>query len=216
MNPLPFRTVAVAAVSLLAGAQPGGRAPAHLSPRAQVATALFAGGCFWSMEHPFDQVRGVVAVSAGYTGGHTKNPTYEEVSAGWTGHVEAVRVSYDPATVSYEKLVDAFWHSIDPVTPDGQFCDLGSQYRTAIFYHDSAQHRVAEESKRQLETSARFGRPIVTAIQPASEFYRAEEYHQHYYRKNPIRYNLYRVGCGRDRRLAELWGAAAAAAPTQR
>jgi peptide-methionine (S)-S-oxide reductase len=168
------------------------------------------------MEHPFDQLRGVVAVSVGYTGGHTKNPTYEEVSAGRTGHLEAVQVSYDPATVSYEKLVDAFWHSIDPVTPDGQFCDLGSQYRTAIFYHDSAQRRVAEESKRQLETSARFGRPIVTVIQPASEFYRAEEYHQHYYRKNPVRYNLYRVGCGRDHRLAELWGSAAPAVPSQR
>jgi peptide-methionine (S)-S-oxide reductase len=155
-------------------------------------------------------------VSVGYTGGQTKNPTYEEVSAGRTGHLEAVQVTYDPATISYQNLVDAFWHSIDPVTPDGQFCDLGSQYRTAIFYHDSAQRRVAEESKRQLETPARFGQPIVTAIQPAGEFYRAEEYHQHYYRKNPVRYNLYRVGCGRDRRLAELWGSAALAAPTQR
>jgi peptide-methionine (S)-S-oxide reductase len=216
MNPLLLRTAAVAALSLLAATQPRGPAPAHPLPRAESATALFAGGCFWSMEHPFDQLRGVGAVSVGYTGGHTKNPTYEEVSAGRTGHLEAVQVSYDPATVSYEKLVDAFWHSIDPVAADGQFCDLGSQYRTAIFYRDSAQRRVAEESKRQLETSARFGQPIVTAIQPASEFYRAEEYHQHYYRKNPVRYNLYRVGCGRDRRLAELWGAPAPAAPTQR
>jgi peptide-methionine (S)-S-oxide reductase len=216
MNPLLFRTAAVAAVSLLAAAQPGEPAGAHRVPRPELGTALFAGGCFWSMEHPFDQLRGVVAVSVGYTGGRTKNPTYEEVSAGRTGHVEAVQVSYDPAAVSYEQLVDAFWHSIDPVTPDGQFCDFGSQYRTAIFYHDSAQRRVAEESKRQLETSARFGRPIATAIQPASEFYRAEEYHQHYYRKNPVRYNLYRVGCGRDRRLAELWGTPASAAPTQR
>jgi peptide-methionine (S)-S-oxide reductase len=216
MNPLLWRTVAVAALSLFAAPRPGGPTRASAFPRAELATALFAGGCFWSMEHPFDQLRGVAAVSVGYTGGHTKNPTYEEVSAGWTGHLEAVQVSYDPATVSYEKLVDAFWHSIDPLTPDGQFCDLGSQYRTAIFYHDSAQRRVAEESKRQLETSARFGRPVATAIQPASEFYRAEEYHQHYYRKNPVRYNLYRVGCGRDRRLAELWGAPAPAVPTQR
>jgi peptide-methionine (S)-S-oxide reductase len=216
MNPLLVRTAAVAALSLLAATRPGGPDPAYPPTRAELATALFAGGCFWSMEHPFDQLRGVVAVSVGYTGGHTKNPTYEEVSAGRTGHLEAVQVSYDPATVSYEKLVDAFWHSIDPVTPDGQFCDLGSQYRTAIFYHDSAQRRVAEESKRQLETSARFGRPIVTVIQPASEFYRAEEYHQHYYRKNPVRYNLYRVGCGRDHRLAELWGSAAPAVPSQR
>jgi peptide-methionine (S)-S-oxide reductase len=216
MNPPLPRAAALAALSLLASTQRSAPAPARPSARAELATALFAGGCFWSMEHPFDQLRGVVAVSVGYTGGHTKNPTYEEVSAGRTGHLEAVQVSYDPATVSYEKLVDAFWHSIDPLASDGQFCDLGSQYRTAIFYHDSAQRRVAEESKRQLETSARFGQPIVTTIQPASEFYRAEEYHQHYYRKNPVRYNLYRVGCWRDRRLAELWGSAAPAAPTER
>jgi peptide-methionine (S)-S-oxide reductase len=214
MNPLLFRTAAVGVLSLLAATRPGGPAPAHSLPRAELATALFAGGCFWSMEHPFDQIPGVVAVSVGYTGGYTKNPTYQEVSAGRTGHLEAVQVSYDPSTVSYAKLVDAFWHSIDPVTPDGQFCDFGSQYRTAIFYHDSAQRRVAEDSKRQLETSARFGQPIVTPIQPATAFYRAEEYHQHYYRKNPVRYTLYRVGCGRARRLAELWGSPPPAAPT--
>ena len=216
MNPLLVRSAAVAAVSLLAITQPSGPAPSRPLPWAEPATALFAGGCFWSMEHPFDQLRGVVAVSVGYTGGHTKNPTYEEVSSGRTGHLEAVQVSYDPATVSYEKLVDAFWHSIDPVSADGQFCDFGPQYRTAIFYRDSAQRRVAEDSKRQLETSARFGPPIATAIQPATEFYRAEEYHQHYYRKNPVRYNLYRVGCGRDRRLAELWGPPSPAAATER
>jgi peptide-methionine (S)-S-oxide reductase len=216
MNPVLVRSAAVAAVSLLAITQPSGPATARSLPRAEPATALFAGGCFWSMERPFDQLRGVVAVSVGYTGGHTKNPSYEEVSSGRTGHLEAVQVSYDPATISYEKLVDAFWHNIDPVSPDGQFCDFGPQYRTAIFYRDSAQRRVAEESKRQLEASARFGQPIATAIQPATEFYRAEEYHQHYYRKNPVRYNLYRVGCGRDRRLAEVWGPPSPAAATER
>lgn len=166
------------------------------------------------MEHPFDQLRGVAAVSAGYTVSQTKNATYAEVAAGRTGPLEAGQVSYDPATVSYEKLVDAFWHSIDPRTPDGQFCDLGSQYGTAILYHDSAQRRVAHESKRQLETSARFAQPIVTAIQPAPESYGAEEYHLHYYRNNPVRHTLYRVGCGRE--LAEVWGSAAPAAPTER
>ena len=216
MNALLVRAATLAAASLLAATHPGEPAAVRPLPRSDPATALFAGGCFWSMEHPFDQLAGVLAVSVGYTGGRTKNPTYEEVSSGQSGHLEAVMVTYDHATVSYEKLVDAFWHSIDPLSPDGQFCDYGPQYRTAIFYRDSAQRRVAEQSKRQLETSARFGRPIVTAITPASEFYRAEEYHQHYYRKNPVRYNLYRVGCGRDRRLAQLWGPPPSAAPSER
>jgi peptide-methionine (S)-S-oxide reductase len=170
------------------------------------ATAVFAGGCFWSMEHPFDQLDGVLAVTVGYTGGHVRNPTYEEVSAGVTGHLESVQVNYDPAKIGYDRLLDAFWHNIDPVSPDGQFCDFGPQYRTAIFYRDSAQRRVAEESKRRLETSGRFAQPIVTMIAPVSDFYPAEEYHQHYYRKNPLRYRIYRVGCGRDRRLQQIWG----------
>jgi peptide-methionine (S)-S-oxide reductase len=176
------------------------------------ATAVFAGGCFWSMEHPFDQLDGVLAVTVGYTGGHVRNPTYEEVSAGVTGHLESVQVSYDPAKIGYDRLLDAFWHNIDPVSPDGQFCDFGPQYRTAIFYRDSAQRRLAEASKRRLETSGRFAQPIATAIAPAAEFYAAEEYHQHYYRKNPLRYRIYRVGCGRDRRLQQIWGASAPAA----
>ena len=170
-------------------------------------TATFAGGCFWSMERAFDQVDGVVSVTVGYTGGHTPHPTYEQVSTGLTGHLEAVQVVYDPGKITYERLVDAFWHDIDPTQADGQFCDHGAEYRTAIFYGGTAQHRVAAASRRALER--RFERPIVTAIVRAQAFYPAEADHQHYYRKNPIRYGMYRVACGRDRRLAEVWGAAA-------
>ncbi len=173
------------------------------------ATATFAGGCFWCMEHPFDQLPGVISVTSGYTGGHTEHPPYEEVSAGGTGHAESVEIVYDPTKVSYEQLLAVFWHNIDPLTRDAQFCDHGSQYRSAIFYHDSTQRRLAEESKRQLETAGRLRQPIVTEIVAATAFYPAEEYHQHYYRKNPIRYNFYRWNCGRDRRLRELWGASA-------
>jgi len=179
-------------------------------PGPPVDTATFAGGCFWSMEHPFDQLAGVVSVTVGYMGGRTAHPTYEQVSAGVTGHLESVQVVYDPARIGYEKLLDAFWHNIDPVTLDGQFCDLGPQYHTAVFYRDSTQRRLAEESKQRL--AGRFKQPIVTQVVPAGEFYPAEEYHQHYYRKNPGRYQLYRWGCGRDRRLKELWGMEAAAA----
>ncbi|HYL55169.1 MAG TPA: peptide-methionine (S)-S-oxide reductase MsrA [Gemmatimonadales bacterium] len=167
-------------------------------------TATFAGGCFWSMERAFDQVAGVVSVTVGYTGGQTPHPTYEQVSTGQTGHREAVRVVYDPQRVTYEQLVDAFWHDIDPTQADGQFCDHGDEYRTAIFYGDTAQHRVAAASRRALET--RFAQPIATEIIRATAFYPAEEYHQHYYKKNPIRYGMYRVACGRDRRLREVWG----------
>lgn len=170
-------------------------------------TATFAGGCFWSMERAFDRVDGVVAVTVGYTGGRIPHPSYEQVSTGGTGHLESVQVVYDPRKITYERVVDAFWHDIDPTQADGQFCDHGSEYRTAIFYRDSAQHRVAAASRRALEQ--RFGRPITTAILRAGAFYPAEEYHQHYYRKNPIRYGMYRVACGRDRRLRELWGAEA-------
>lgn len=175
------------------------------------ATATFAGGCFWSMEHPFDQLDGVVAVTVGYMGGYTKHPTYEDVSAGRTGHAEAVQIVYDSTKIAYERLLDVFWHNIDPLTPDGQVCDFGTQYRTVIFYHGFAQHRLAAASKRQLETSGRFGQPIATQVVAASEFYPAEEYHQHYYRKNPTRYGLYRIACGRDRRLKEVWGTSVSA-----
>ena len=170
-------------------------------------TATFAGGCFWSMERAFDQVAGVVAVTVGYTGGTMPHPSYEQVSTGQTGHLESVQVVYDPRRIAYERLVDAFWHDIDPTQADGQFCDHGPEYHTAIFYRDSTEYRVAAASRRALER--RFGKPIVTEIVPATAFYPAEQYHQHYYRKNPVRYGMYRVACGRDRRLREIWGVAA-------
>lgn len=174
------------------------------SPQAEKAT--FAGGCFWCMEHPFDELNGVISVTAGYAGGNKKNPTYEEVSSGTTGHAESVQVLYDPGKITYAKLLDVFWHNIDPTVQNQQFCDHGSQYRTAIFYHNEEQKRLAEQSKQSLEKSGRFKGPIYTEITPASEFYPAEEYHQHYYQKNPIRYKFYRYNCGRDQRLKELWG----------
>lgn len=171
--------------------------------------ATFAGGCFWCMEHPFDELLGVVSVTSGYTGGQKKNPTYEEVSAGGTGHAESVEVIYDPARISYEKLLNVFWHNIDPTAKDRQFCDSGHQYRSAIFYHNEEQHRLALQSKELLEKNKTFKEPVVTEIVQATEFYPAEDYHQHYYKKNPIRYKFYRTTCGRDRRLKELWGDAA-------
>ncbi len=167
-------------------------------------TATFAGGCFWSMERAFDQVPGVVAVTVGYAGGRVPDPSYDQVSTGRTGHLESVQVVYDPKRISYARLVDAFWHDIDPTQADGQFCDHGPEYRTAVFYRDSPERRVAEASSRALER--RFGKPITTALLRATTFYPAEEYHQHYYKKNPVNYGLYRVACGRDRRLKELWG----------
>jgi len=170
-------------------------------------TATFAGGCFWSMERAFAQVPGVVSATVGYTGGTVPHPSYELVSTGQTGHLEAVQVVYDPQKIAYERLVDAFWHDIDPTQADGQFCDHGPEYHTAIFYRDTTQHRVAAASRRALER--RFGQAIVTRIAQATEFYPAEDYHQHYYRKNPVRYGMYRVACGRDRRLREIWGAEA-------
>jgi len=168
--------------------------------------ATFAGGCFWCMEHPFDELPGVISVTSGYTGGEMKNPTYEEVSGGGTGHAESIQVVYDPTKISYEKLLAVYWHNIDPTVRDRQFCDYGHQYRSAIFYHTEEQRRLAMESKENLEKTKPFREQIVTEITRAGEFYPAEEYHQHYYRKNPIRYRYYRTGCGRDHRLKELWG----------
>jgi len=179
----------------------------------RVALATFAGGCFWCMEPPFDKLDGVISTISGYTGGTTQRPTYEQVSAGRTGHAEAVQVTYDPSKVSYEKLLDVFWHNIDPLAVNQQFCDRGTQYRSAIFYTDDAQRRVAEASKVALEASGRFAAPIATAIERAGPFYPAEDYHQDYYQKNPVRYHYYRAVCGRDRRLEALWGAAPAHAP---
>jgi peptide-methionine (S)-S-oxide reductase len=185
------------------------REEAHAAPAPNVPTAkaTFAGGCFWCMEGPFDGVPGVISTTSGYTGGGRKNPTYEEVSTGTTGHAESLQVTYDPTRVTYGQLLDVFWHNVDPTDGAGQFCDRGSQYRTAIFYHDEEQHRLAEESKKEVQPLLK--RPIVTQIVPATEFYPAEEYHQDYYKKNPLRYRFYRSGCGRDRRLEELWGKAA-------
>jgi peptide-methionine (S)-S-oxide reductase len=168
--------------------------------------ATFAGGCFWCMEGPFDKLEGVVSTTSGYTGGHTKNPTYKQTSTGKTGHTEAVQIVYDPEQVSYEKLLDVFWHNIDPTTPDQQFCDRGSQYRSEIFYHDDEQKQLAEASKSTLKKNKPFNAPIVTQVTRASTFYAAEDYHQDYYKKNPIRYRYYRHGCGRDKRLEQLWG----------
>ena len=171
--------------------------------------ATFAGGCFWCMEAPFDKLPGVVSVTSGYTGGNMKHPTYKQVSAGGTGHAEAVQVVYDPTRIGYTKLLDVFWHNTDPTVVDRQFCDVGSQYRTGIFYHSEEQRLLALKSKEALENSKPFKGPIVTEVTKAGEFYPAEEYHQHYYKKNPIRYRYYRNGCGRDQRLKELWGDAA-------
>jgi peptide-methionine (S)-S-oxide reductase len=174
--------------------------------RTDLNTATFAGGCFWCMVAAFDNRPGVVDVTAGYTGGHTKNPTYEEVSAGGTGHVEAIQVLYDPTKTSYSKLLEVFWHNIDPTVTDRQFCDIGPEYRAEIFYQDAEQQHLAEQSKVELAQSKPFKEPIVTKITPASVFYPAEEYHQYYYQKNPVRYKYYRYTCGRDQRLKELWG----------
>ncbi len=172
--------------------------------------ATFAGGCFWCMVPPFENLDGVVSVTSGYTGGHKKDPTYEEVSSGTTGHAESVEIVYDPSRTSYARLLDVFWHNIDPTVKDRQFCDVGNQYRSAIFYHSEEQKRLAEESKKAIEESKKLPGPIYTQIVPASEFYRAEEYHQDYYKKNPIRYKFYRWNCGRDQRLKEIWGNEAA------
>ncbi len=170
------------------------------------AVAIFAGGCFWCTESDFDKVPGVLSTTSGYTGGHVDNPSYEQVSAGNTGHVEAVQVRYDPSRTSYAKLLEAYWPSIDPLTANAQFCDHGSQYRSVIFYGSPEEKTLAEASKAALQASGRFSQPIVTDILPASTFYPAEDYHQDYYQKNPLRYAYYRHGCGRDARLEQLWG----------
>ncbi|NIQ92846.1 MAG: peptide-methionine (S)-S-oxide reductase MsrA [Desulfuromonadales bacterium] len=172
----------------------------------QTATAIFAGGCFWCMEPPFEKLDGVKSVTSGYIGGHVDNPTYRQVAAGGTGHAEAVQIVYDPGKVSYENLLEVLWMNIDPTDGGGQFVDRGSQYRSAIFYLDEEQKRLAEESKERLEKSGRFAEPIVTEIVPASTFYPAEDYHQDYYKKNSTRYKIYRLGSGRDHFIDDVWG----------
>lgn len=171
-----------------------------------LAKAIFAGGCFWCMEQPYDEIDGVVSTTSGYTGGRTRNPTYEDVSAGGTGHAEAVEIVYDPAKISYEQLLDVFWRNVDPLDNGGQFCDRGSEYRTAIFVHNAEQRAAAEKSKAALQSSGRLQGKIVTEIVDQGAFYRAEDYHQDYYQTNPLRYKYYRFSCGRDRRLKALWG----------
>jgi peptide-methionine (S)-S-oxide reductase len=170
------------------------------------AKATFAGGCFWCVESDFDKVPGVISTTSGYTGGHTDKPSYQQVSSHTTGHAEAVEVLYDPAKVSYERLLAYYWHSIDPTVKDQQFCDHGSPYRTAIFAHNEAQMKAALASRAALEMNKPFKEPIVTEIVPATTFFPAEDYHQDYYKKNPIRYSYYRKSCGRDARLQQLWG----------
>ncbi|WP_442786261.1 peptide-methionine (S)-S-oxide reductase MsrA [Leptothoe sp. PORK10 BA2] len=178
-----------------------------LAPTAAMAAqaqATFAGGCFWCMEHPFDELPGVTDTTSGYMGGTVASPSYRQVSSGTTGHAEVVQVEYDTEVVSYETLLDTFWHNVDPLDGQGQFCDQGSQYRSIVFYHDETQRQLAEDSKQLV--ADQFAKPIATDILPAAEFYSAEDYHQNYYQTHPARYRLYRFGCGRDQRLAELWG----------
>lgn len=192
-------------VAMGVDAQPSTAQPAK-KPSARTAVAIFAGGCFWCMEPPFDKLPGVMSTTSGYIGGQVANPTYEQVSAGGTGHAEAVQVKYDPALISYPTLLDMFWRNIDPLAVNRQFCDVGDQYRSAIFTIGAEQQRLAEASKRKLQTSGRFNQPIATQVTAASRFYPAEDYHQNYYTKNPIRYKFYRFNCGRDQRLEQLWG----------
>ncbi len=186
----------------------GGAVPAHAA--GPTAKAVFAGGCFWCVESDFDKVAGVISTTSGYTGGKTAAPTYQQVSADTTGHAEAVEIVFDPTRVSYEKLVQHFWRTIDPTTRDRQFCDSGSPYRTAIFAQDAGQLRIATASRAALEKTKPFKEPIVTEVVLASTFYPAEDYHQDYYLKNPVRYKYYRTNCGRDARLKQLWGDAPA------
>jgi methionine-S-sulfoxide reductase len=200
--------LALAGLLTLAGATAGAEEtmPQAPTPPPIQETATFAGGCFWCMEPPFDRLEGVVSVVSGYTGGMTPNPTYEQVCSGTTGHAEAVQVVYDPSKIAYERLLEAFWKNIDPTTPNAQFADRGTQYRTAIFYHTPEQQQHALASKEALARSGTFNQPIVTEIVPAGPFYPAEGRHQDYYKKHPIHYKLYRIGSGRDGFLKRVWG----------
>ena len=198
-------TILFAGSVMVRGSQVDARAEAAGD---NLAKATFAGGCFWCMQPAFDELPGVVSTEVGYTGGHTVNPTYEEVSSGTTGHAESVEVRYDPKKITYRQLLDVFWHNIDPTVHDKQFCDEGTQYRTAIFFHDPEQEGEAKESKAELEKTKPFKDPIVTEIVSATTFYPAEDYHQQYCRTHRVAYGIYRYNCGRERRLRELWGAA--------
>jgi peptide-methionine (S)-S-oxide reductase len=193
-----------ALAGLVLGVALAASAAAPVAQGKATAAAIFAGGCFWCMVHPFDELPGVMSVISGYTGGQKVNPTYEQVSAGDTGHVEAVQIVFDPKKIGYEKLLEVFWRNVDPLDKGGQFCDRGSTYTSAIFYQNEEQKRLAEQSKAAIEK--KLGKAVVTAIRPAATFYAAEDYHQDYYKKNPLRYKYYRYSCGRDQRLEELWG----------
>ncbi len=200
LAPAPRRALARLALAAVAFTCASGLA------RAETATAIFAGGCFWSMERIFDSVPGVTATTSGYTGGSKRNPSYDDVSTGTTGHLEAVKVAYDTTKTSYAKLLDVYWHSIDPTTPDRAFCDAGAEYQSAIFAVDGTQLAAAQASKQDIERTKPFKAPVVTKVLMAGEFWPAEEYHQDFYLKNPARYQAYRVGCRRDARLEEIWG----------
>ena len=207
LNPRRLANAAVAALLPILAVLPAGAGDGTAGAgTTQPSVATFAGGCFWCLEADLEKVEGVLSAVSGYTGGHAKDPTYKEVSAGGTGHTEAVRVEFDPQRVSYEELLEHFWRNIDPTVKDRQFCDVGSQYRSAIFYHDEAQRVAAERSRKVLATDPSFMGPIYTEIAASTTFYPAEEYHPDYAKHHPIRYRYYRRGCGRDRRLEELWG----------
>lgn len=202
---------ALLALAVLGATQLGAQTPAApATTAATTAKAIFAGGCFWCVESDFDKIPGVISTTSGYTGGKTANPTYEEVSSHMTGHAEAVQVVFDPAKVSYQRLVEYFWHTIDPTVKNRQFCDIGTPYRSAIFALDAQQLKIAQDSRAALEKSKPFKEPIVTQIAMADDFYPAEAYHQDYYLRNPVRYKYYRFSCGREARLQQLWGDQAA------
>ena len=208
-----LRSITLLMAGLLAACEPSAAQapqPAPSSDNAGTASdggvAVFAGGCFWCTEADFDKLPGVLETTSGYIGGHIDNPSYEQVSAGTSGHIEAVQVRFDPSQTSYAKLLEAFWPTIDPVTPNAQFCDRGPQYRSAIFYANAEEQAQAEASRDALQASGKLPGPVVTEVLPATRFYPAEDYHQDYYQRNPLRYAYYRNGCGRDKRLEQLWG----------
>ena len=209
VRPILFAALALVALGCTVPTPAVEGNPATEPPAEGLERATFAGGCFWCMEPPFDKIDGVISTTSGYIGGPEVRPTYEEVAYGRTGHTEAVEIVFDPEQVSYEELLRVFWRNIDPTVENRQFCDIGTQYRTAIFAHDAEQLRLAKESKAEIERTKTFDEPIVTPVQKAEPFYPAEEYHQNFYKKNPAHYHRYRRGCGRDARLYELWGDAA-------
>jgi len=201
-----MKTILILALSLISFSLSADTTTTEGSASDQHETAIFAGGCFWCMEPPFDKLDGVISTTSGYTSGHKKNPTYREVSAGRTGHTEAIQIEFDPKKVSYNELLEVFWKNIDPVAVDRQFCDAGTQYRSGIYYSNKAQETAAKNSLAQLGVNKPFKEDVATEVIAASTFYPAEDYHQDYYLKNPLRYKYYRYSCGRDKRLKEIWG----------